>query len=244
MIEEKKDNRAGYGQARFVIHGRGFLELERAAVLRPRYNEYPERFPLDPQFPEPGRRGASRPPTVTRGAVGGGDGELPVVGRMVPPIYPEPRPRGDGGIVTNPLNPAPATLNGCDFGGGDFVFSERQAVAAGTDVGFVTSFTTGPIRVTQVGYWASPAGPLTTVRSKVLVSDENDVTGVYSSSGLSVTAQDIQFGDFLPFSTRIDVYPQKIFNFSRLCFKFLFRNNTAGAVDFATVVSFERLRVE
>lgn len=100
-ISESEARGAGFGSLRFFVRGRGAVPEATLVALRPRINEYPELFPLNPMFPQPGRRGGSRAPAAVRGAGVGAGSEESVLEPVVD-YYPVARPReGDGvfGVV-------------------------------------------------------------------------------------------------------------------------------------------------
>lgn len=153
MFEEKKPDRAGFGSVRWIVRASNFLPLDRAALLRAAYNEYPERFPLVPGFPAPGRRGGSKPPTRTGtgGAESGGVIEGGEFGGGIGSLYPDPRTRESRdlpiGIGSQPL--PSGGIGSCPIGSGVTIgFSE--AVAAGVTVMVPSQFVPFPFLITHI----------------------------------------------------------------------------------------------
>lgn len=153
MFDTVKPGGAGFGAARLIIRASNFLPLERAALLRAAYNEYPERFPLVPAFPVPGRRGGSRPPSRT--GAGGGEGGAVEGGELggggIGSLYPDPRTRESRdlpvGIGSQPL--PSGGIGSCPIGSGVTIgFSE--SVAALTTVMVPSQFIPFPFLITHI----------------------------------------------------------------------------------------------
>jgi hypothetical protein len=143
MAFEKTPNRgAGFGAVRFVVRGPHSYRPDHHLVLRPLYNEYPERFALDPNYPQPGRRGPSRPPLSS--------GEPPSTTEPRSSLYPTPRLRGPVEIVS--YSPGPA---GEDLGAGGNCFprgethAQLQSVNATTTLNVTGATIRGPFVVTR-----------------------------------------------------------------------------------------------
>lgn len=98
MLTEIKPGGAGFGQRRFIVRNGLAISESQERELRPRINEYPELFPLEPRYPQAGRRGGSRPPGAVGGIVEGGAPGLPIE-ELIGSNYPGPRPRETGTVL-------------------------------------------------------------------------------------------------------------------------------------------------
>jgi len=111
MFEALAPRGRGVGTQVFVVRGVRALSLSSAAELRPRYNEYPERYAFEPDFPQAGRRGGSRAPSVTGAGVGvtGAAAGARIIGAGGS-IFPGQRERGDlpGLQISGQMPPAGA----------------------------------------------------------------------------------------------------------------------------------------
>lgn len=251
MLVEKKDNRAGFGAARFFVRGSSFLPLDRAAALRPRYNEYPERYPLDPAFPRAGRRGGSPAPLSTRGAVGGGEAPGGEGGPedliIVPPgvVFPGPRPR-EGGFSSGSQLPAGevAGLGGaCCADVGDTLRNSPQVPAAGGIRSFSSRRIARPFVITHIQYWSSNTVPssVTDVKLTIFLADDNSVTlTALVPSGVPL---DVWEGSnfFEPHAVAHDHYPNLLVPTAGKFIKIEWVNAGAAAVETMLTMSWKYL---
>lgn len=175
------------GVERLVISGRQFLELPRAALTRVRYNEYPERYPLNPLFPLPGRRAGSPVKAVQNApasAAGAEQQELPggaVAGPSpVVDVYPLPRERGSRDTTALPTGGAGSVLSDADR-------SDFLCPATGGTIEFTGTFAAGQTRTFSSRSISAPfvithvTARVVTVPTAaflffVIVSDDNDTT--------------------------------------------------------------------
>lgn len=142
-LKETPPRSAGYGSRRFLVDRPAPYSAEQHLLLRPSYNEYPERWPLDVGYPAPGRRGASRPKANT-----GDEVTLPPMF----PVYPTPRTREPA--IESPIPTAGLPTTGAD--GGDTscwprgeTHNQQQSVPAGTTQYVHGATLQGPFIVTR-----------------------------------------------------------------------------------------------
>lgn len=184
MITEAT-RRANFGQERLIVRGSNFLPLERAALLRQSYNEYPERWPLVEGFPRPGQRGGSRPPSSS----GGGEGGEGSSSLYVPPgasVFPPSRLRPEQAAPPQAAygaQPIPGGSPFCDLGSGG-TFSTSDTLANGTSTIVVPPKFPFPFVITFVEAWSSIAA--TGANIQVKVSENDDSSGGTSVPGTAI----------------------------------------------------------
>lgn len=224
---EIKPGGAGFGQRRFVVRGRIVAPEEQIVGLRALYNEYPERFPVAPQFPQPGRRGPSRPREPASAPV---------------PVFPPDRPRTVRDLPPN-LGNAPYDLPASiDLLDGDSMVV-TPLVGAGATTIVLSNIITRPFMITQYSYWADIATPLGSsgVQGTIKVSSDRINTGGFLTSGIpigSVGPEQIQFEPFRETQTHPTTFlwwtvPGTI--------KVILLNNTAGGLETYVVVNWRYL---
>jgi len=137
------NQRRGFGSERLIVRGRQYLPLAQAALLRPHYNDYPERFPVNTPYPAPGRRGPSRP-------------------KADQTSYPVPSP-GSGGNTYPPSrtrdereSSAPVLPSGLEQGES---FFNSPGVVTGTDRIILIGRAYAPFVITHVEYWGANTSP-------------------------------------------------------------------------------------
>jgi hypothetical protein len=237
MIEETPKRAPGYGSARFLIRGSNYLSLARARVLRPRYDEYPERVALDVGFPQPGRRGPSSAPKVTGGQGAGGSPAIAPIS-----IYPAVRDRS-----TTPLASV-GSVDGSGAGGvgcldeGDTCISSPSLNAGASRV-IPTNRIARPFVITHFQYWSEQTTPTQVLQIALVIkiSDDNDTSGGLDTSGINIMQMGANIaagGNILePFNVVQTHYPNAIITDRGKLIKFAWRNNSGGALKCYAIVS-------
>lgn len=251
MFDENKPARVGTGAARFFVRGGSSFSLERAAVLRPAYNEFPSSYPLDPDFPQPGRRSGSRPPPVT-GEAGGEQALRRLPGGAA--SYPSPRPVGGRDIPTGIGNPALAvgragevsSFDPC-IGDGDSI-SIQLTVVNLTETVRVSQRISRPFVIERIQFWGTnPDSTVTTnVIIRVKVSNDNDTNGGLESSGQSIHRLGNQIPDgrdaFIGIARPQEYWPGFVVLDPPKFLKFCFKNETGGTLPASVIASIRYLR--
>lgn len=241
MIEEKKSGRAGYGSSRFIVRGPGHLELARAAALREYYNEYPSRFDFDPRFPQPGRRGGSRPKADqsalggvggAAGSVGGSGSEDLVV--VPPPAFPRPRERGAGDFVLGSVPASsPESAQNCVPEGTNIL--RGQVVATVTVVVLVSQIIHRPF-IVQHAVGIHSGGGNVDVAFQCKIAKDADTSGSTATSGVGLWGH-YEGGRFVDSQSGLfEIYPNVRFETPPYFAKFIFNNQTAGNIDFTVAI--------
>lgn len=234
------------GAERLVVRGSGFLPLDRAAALRERYNEYPERYPLEPNFPQAGRRGGSRAPTSTSGAPasgasegGGTPGEI-----IAPPpgLFPPPRERVDSaldGSISGQL-PAGSSLPGCGITRGGMWRSSPQ-VGAGATVVEVSAPIQRPFKLIHLSYWSENTTP-TGANMSLSLFLSNSTSLVAAQPDLGTEIPFIHdFGGATPFSETQHHYPNWVVSEVPQRIKVRWINASGGALETYFIADWEYL---
>lgn len=223
----------GFGARRFLVRGPDFLSEEALGIIRPRITDYPERRPFFPEFPAPGRRGASRPPAERQAfapAPGTGGG-----------TYPMERDR-----TPTPLKPADTTgisakVGACCPEEGDSSFSSPLVTAATSRV-VVTPRIARAFWVFHLQYWsgATAPDPVLQMALAIKVSDDNDTSGGLDTTGINILQ--LGFGIsavgtvFEPYNVVQQHYPTSPVFTPGNFIKFAWRNNSAGDLhSYATI---------
>jgi hypothetical protein len=224
MISELGLRGVGVGMRRFVVRGSIVLSEPREALLRPEINEYPERFALEANFPQAGRRG----PSPVKSVVVAAGAAAPVS------VYPSPRDRS-GGIptVSDPtLQPSGAAAGGCCIEDGDTVRSS-PSVAAGSYVSLVSHRIPRAFVLTHLEYWSENTLPsnVNAMQLKVFIADDSSIdAGGPVVSGVPLDTN--EGGDYFePFSVMATHYPNKIIPLPGKFIKFEFHNASAAALE-------------
>lgn len=250
MITEKKAGGAGFGASRFLVRGRGYLELDRAAALRPAYDEYPERYPLEPAFPQPGRRGGSAAPKATSGAPGASATSVAGAAAYSAPtsapsgsVYPLPRPRtGDisvgGSAAVGVVSAGGQAAVNCLPDGDSFRFG--FATPLGTSEVKVQGPVSRPFRVVRLQL-VHGGGSNVDVDIGAKVASDNLTTNGVNTSGAPLLQTVTNTGQADPQSGRGEYFPNKLVSSVPSFLKAFFRNGTAGALDAEVVVDIEYL---
>jgi hypothetical protein len=213
MIEETPKRAPGVGQARFLVRGSNYLSLARARVLRPFYDEYPERVALDVGFPQPGRRGPSVAPKATGGvgASAGGAG-----GAVILPssLYPTARPRDGGdnlpvsGSLPSPVSPEASSTRACAGEGGTVISLGATTVAGTTDV-----VVSQPINRPFVLRHVMVKNDLTAVVAwsmRIKLADDADTSGGVATSGVVLQDYSPSLTIFSGLTGFFELFPNKI----------------------------------
>jgi hypothetical protein len=140
MLTERIPAVRGFGQRRFIVRGTLAIPESVEGVLRPRVDEYPERYPLDPGYPQAGRRGGSRPPSQQGGAPAAAGAPAPeIIPVSIYPVLRVDRKTGNdiapGGFGTN----APSVSKAC------YTKGHSDTVASAVPIGATQLFNFGPI---------------------------------------------------------------------------------------------------
>lgn len=229
----------GAGAERFIIRGPQPHSEPRSRRIVTLTQELPERFAMEPRFPQPGRRGGSRPRPQDLGAVGvggadtGPNGEtLPPGQILVPGIYPYSRDRATMATPVAGAAPGAASAPGIcgDRRGNMLARSVIGLAAATTNVGVVRGGV-GPGRINQVQWWADNVLPLTTLTAALKVSEDSDSSGGFGTTGIRIRDTEGNF-DVNPYSVLQVFYPNFIVPFTGAWFlKVIVDNQTAGAIN-------------
>jgi hypothetical protein len=243
LISEIKNARAGYGQARFIIRGSSFLPLDRAAILRPAYDEYPERYPLEPEYPQAGRRSGSRPPaTRVAGAGAGAGGPEDLV--RVPPgsIYPMEQIRTELpiGLISGGIAGAASSGGQC-VEVGDTLRNSPQVPATGGIRSFSTRRIPRPFVITHLQYWGSNTVPssVTDLGLTIFIADDGNV----SLTALVSSGRPLDFWEggptLEPFSVVTTHYPNLVISEAGKFIKMQWVNNNAAALETMLAISWK-----
>lgn len=235
--QEIKPGARGFGQRRFLIRDRIYAPEPQTAALRLLYNEYPERPAINPDFPQPGRRGPSRAPVTT--------GQPAPAPPGPQTIFPGLRPRetretgalsAPGVILAGPTNSSP------NLPGGSF-FSSPAIGAASTRV-TIGGRLWAPAIVNHVAYWANVTTPAGNTNIALLIkfSDDADTTGGLDTSGDNLEFLNAQSSNLLePFNIWTHHHPNFLIPTNNKFIKFAWQNFTAGTVDVYAIVDLRYL---
>lgn len=224
---------ANRGARRFLVRGGLLYSLEAHALLRPSYNEYPSRVPLNPTFPQPGRRGGSRP------AATGGAEAAPAPAPQN--IFPAPRPRENrnpNGVTINPLVPAPpADSTPCPIPEGEaFIVGKAAGVAAATTETIVLGPILRPFVVTHLQLWHG-AGNNADIQIFFRVAQDNNAPASLITTGVNIPTPRALNSSTDGDAFAVECYPQMHFRSGPYFFKLSVANGTAGTVDYGALVS-------
>lgn len=243
MLKELKGGARGFGSSRFLVDGSNYYPLPLARALRPRYNEYPERFPLDPSYPLPGRRGGSRAPSHTGGAGGGAEGGGVII---APPssLWPDPRDRGDGDIPTGGSLPQPgdadaSSINRCAGEGGIHIQFAGNVAAATTDRKITTRFSR-PFIIRHVQVW-SDTSDVTASHFRIRIVNNNDTSAGADADGIQLDEGAIGQADFGLLNFPQNSFPNKRVTNVPAYIKIITVNGTAGVIVLQVIINIEWL---
>lgn len=247
MIELLKNTDPAKGTARFLVRGSIYMPIAQAAILRTRYNDYPERYSLTPGFPRAGRRGASRPPAAqgVQPPQSGAPGLAPLPGAPPslpePDIYPPPRDRGAEAppINVNPSMPQPpagAPYSGlCQYPEGDtFAIGANSGLAAGQTHTLTSPLILRPFVIVHVNWW-SGAGNNADWEMRIWAAQNTDAPASITGTGVNIIQMANQTGKVDPNSHSLHAYPNKYFTNPPWALKVSAVNGTAGVVDHGAV---------
>jgi hypothetical protein len=251
-LTETKQGARFFGSARFIVRGRLALPENLEQVLRPRINEYPERFPILPAFPAPGERtGSPGRSTVARpegapGEEGGAPGGAPS-GEVIPAetVYPSPRNRepsnqlNAGGTLPAPSSPAASAIQMCAGSGGIHMQRANGLGTMAVDAQSSVQFSR-PFIVRFVSFWSDTLDPAN-IQGRFLLSGNNDVSGGFNSDGVQLDEGAIGQADFAGITALQTSFPNKIWTAVPAFVKLVVRNNTAGTINFQWVANLEWL---
>lgn len=236
------------GVERLVIRGSSFLDLPRAATVRARYNEYPERWPLNPMFPQPGRRGGSPVKAAQNAprpvAAPGSPGEEGATEVAVPisEIYPVERDRGDIpplGIADNIQGTGISPVASCVGAGGTIVGGSSN-VGAGTTVISVTPLCPFPFIVTAAHFKTNLAALDQTVYFVVKMSDDQATAAGENEQGDRLFIKAGGAGRIRQFGEWLTLFPEERYDLAPKFFKFILVNGSGGAVNMLVFLSIRR----
>lgn len=243
--QEVKPGGAGFGSRRFVVRGQRFLDLSVAAALRPAYDEYPELYPLIPEFPRAGRRGGSAAPRKVgepaAGAAEGGAVSSPAgAGGAI--LYPGDRHRVvdlSVGSLPAPGSPDSTSANNCSGAGG-------VSVNRGVDVanGVTTVSVIGPIsRPFVIRYAEIWGGGSDAARSNigVRVASDRVTTGGFDTSGVPLGIDISGDVDCSGHGQMHRLYPNFRWTVTPAFIKFIVFNNSGAAQFYQLIASLEWL---
>lgn len=252
MLIETPRRPAAVGSQRFLVRGRGAAPEASLVIVRERTNEYPERFPLDPIYPRPGRRGASPAPRSTAGAPPPGAAPTPGAPPTPPPPptpgsdpYPPPRDRGDSGDIDlnsnipSPGSPDASASRTCAGNGGAHMQIGIDLANGSTDVRASTRIDR-PFKITYVEHYSdgSAAGK---TQFRLKVATDNDTTGGLSATGVNLDELNLGGDDFLGDGQLHRSYPNKIVTTLPAYIKFCHSNATGAQRAFQTICNIEYL---
>lgn len=252
MISETPERPGFVGSSRFLQRGTVVLPETRLAGIRVAINEYPERYPLEPNFPQPGRRGGSRAPARTGGAAapggaapageGGAGGLVPF---LPPSVFPRPREREGSELVVGGSLPAPGgegatAIRTCAASGGIHLQRATEVGSTVTDA-VVSNRIDRPFRVTYVGFFCNTAVTPHLVQARFVLSSNNDVSAGINSDGVSLDEGVVGTVDFAGAPVLTHSYPNKIWTAVPAYIKLLVFNGTAGTFFFQWVANLEWL---
>lgn len=235
----------GFGARRFLVRGSIYSPEPVPSLLRLRYNEYPERFALEPDFPQAGRRGGSRPRAQELAL---GDALVPGAPRGGPsgaPLYPAPRDREPGseqrlgGSLPEASAAGASPVLAC-LGQGGTHLQQGTNILAGADLATSDGPFTRPFVVRFVSFFCGTLNvPLITAR--VVVASNNDLSQGFLSGGSSIDQGSTSNVDFRGTGDTQVTYPNKKWLSSPAFIKYLVRNLTAVTIEVQFIVDLEWL---
>ena len=257
MIKETEARAGVSGARRFVVRGGQGFDLSNALLLRPRYNEYPERVALDVGFPRPGRRGPSgvarsSGSTDTDGAGGAGDGGLILRPSIIGP-YPPERPAGDrggvpGGTVggSTERTDVAGAFDPCVGEGDSWEF--QSTILQNGEGSAVSRKISRPFVITHVHLWGSNGGIGLSEdpRVKIMVARSDVAETTYAAAtgqwifGLKDKIHDGSEGIVLHFGT-VNRYPGFVWRETPAYLKIAWINVATGTVQIDVSISFRYL---
>jgi hypothetical protein len=222
----------GRGSPRFIVRGQRYLPLDQAALLRALYNEYPERFPLEPEYPAPGRRGGSRPPAR--------QGEEAALVARPAGVYPTARPRDaladislSGGLPL-PSSPNASAVNREAGAGGTF-FNRFTGVVAGATTVLVSERISQPFVIKHAQGWIDIASQLATAIT-IRVAQDNDTSGGTATSGTNIEGLGVSGATFGAMNLVGDIWPNIRWTQVPCFIKFVWQNAEATTRMFWTSI--------
>lgn len=239
------------GTKQWIVRGQIFLGEQREGLLRPRIDEYPERWPINPMFPQPGNRAGSRAPvrqggSPVTGVAGGPGGEIPTEVEVQPvvDIYPYPRERnGDnvpvGGSLPPISSPEASAPQVCAGGGGAHLQIGINLAAAANQVN-VSNRIDRPFRITHVEHY-SDGSPAAKTQFRLKIATDNDATGGLNATGSNLDELNLGGDDFLGDGQVHRSYPGRVVTSVPVYLKFCHDNQTAAQRAFQTIVNIEYL---
>lgn len=215
----------GFGARRFLVRGSIYAPEPGPSLLRPRYNEYPERYTLNPEFPFPGKRGGSRPRV---------DDAARVVSPR-DPNFPAARPRVDEvslGRLPVGTSPEASAVNKCAGEGGTF-FTRSASVLTTVTTVLVSDAIQRPFLLRHAQGFA---GADLTAGSGIIIKiavDQNTAGG-QATSGTNIEGLGITSATFAAVGVALDIYPEVRWTITPAFLKFIFFNLSAGTLFFYT----------
>jgi hypothetical protein len=243
----------GIGNERLIVRGQRFLDLSLARGLRVKYDEYPERYPLDPRFPQPGRRGPSPVKAVQNapaaGGAGGGEvgaGVSPVVAPVVD-VYPLPRARPGadlsfdaGGSPLVELGQPGAGVNCCPTPEGIHIQFATAILTGVTDLRSTVALAR-PFVIKYVEFF-SDTTEVSASRGTLRVDSSGDVSAGAVNQGAQLDEGAIGLADFGLLAGRSYSFPDKHVHAVPRFLKFATVNGSAGTVIVQWIVNIEWLQ--
>jgi hypothetical protein len=235
-LNETAARAGGFGARRFLVERNGRLTVEQHSLLRPRYNEYPERVSLVEGFPAPGRRGPSRP------AAAQGEGAAPSIPSGV--YYPVPveRDAGEvdiGGALPSSNSPQASAAQVCAGGGGTHIQIGIDLATGSSQVN-VSQRIDRPFKITYVEHYSDAAVSAKT-QFRLKVAGDNSTTGGLAATGVNLDEFNQGGDDFLGDGQVHRSYPNKIVTNVPAYIKFCHDNQTGAQRAFQTIVNLEFL---
>jgi hypothetical protein len=251
MYQETPRRAGNVGTTRFVQRGSILIPEDRRLALRAKINEYPERFPLDPAFPRPGRRGPSPAPrrqdAPTQTGLPPPDGSTRGAGETPPPPpgpYPDPRDRGGAdeiptsGNIPSPTAEGASSANACLGPGGIHIQRHNEVTTLATDSAVSIQFQR-PFVIRYVGFWCDTTS--LDVRARLLLASNADIAAGFTSPGVQLDEGAIGTSDFGGVNALQQSYPNKRWTQVPSFIKLIVQNLTAGTITFQWVVNLDWL---
>lgn len=237
------------GTKQWIVRGQIFLGEQREGLLRPRIDEYPERWPINPMFPQPGNRAGSRAPvrqggSAATGVAGGPGGEIPTELEVQPvvDIYPLPREREielPVGQLPPPESSEASGISQCAGQGGTIIGGSSN-VGAGTTVISVTPLINFPFIVTAAHFKTTLVALDQTVYFVVKVSDDQNTAAGENETGDRLFIKAGGAGRIRQFGEWLTMFPEERQDLPNKFAKFIFVNGSAAAVNFLCFLSIRR----
>jgi hypothetical protein len=241
------------GVDRDVVRGQRFLDLSVARGLRTKYDEYPERYPFNPMFPQPGRRGPSPVKAVQNApAAGGAGGEAvaaggsPVVAPVVD-VYPLPRARPGadlgfdaGGSPLVDLGQGGAGVNCCPTPEGIHIQFATAILTGVTDLRATVALAR-PFVIKYVEFF-SDTTEVSSSRGTLRVDTSGDVSAGAVNQGAQLDEGAIGLADFGLLAGRSYSFPDKHVHAVPRFLKFATVNGSGGTVIVQWIVNVEWLQ--